>query len=197
MAKAAFHKSQRVFVKPVGTWALVEQVIPHWVKDVDEPLRITYECGLGRTFQAHELAPEESFSSETHLQRPDEDESLLEHWYIVRRKAKWRARIGGPELSEVGTYPVVVTDEDDQGGWRVAGGEYDRDPLRVEHQARMIACTPDLLQTARQIADLHDDTPGQFSGELKLVAQRCASILRFVYQLDETEADPSAIVAAE
>ncbi len=30
MAKALFHKSQRVFVKPVGTWAIVEKVIPHW-----------------------------------------------------------------------------------------------------------------------------------------------------------------------
>jgi hypothetical protein len=26
MAKAKFHKSQRVFVKPVGTWAYVEAV---------------------------------------------------------------------------------------------------------------------------------------------------------------------------
>ena len=25
MAKAAFHKNQKVFVKPVGTWAVVEQ----------------------------------------------------------------------------------------------------------------------------------------------------------------------------
>ena len=30
MAKAQFHKNQRVFVKPVGTWALVEHVVPHW-----------------------------------------------------------------------------------------------------------------------------------------------------------------------
>ena len=37
MAKALFHKSQRVFVKPVGTWAVIEHVVPHWVKDVDEP----------------------------------------------------------------------------------------------------------------------------------------------------------------
>ena len=30
MAKAKFHKSQRVFVKPVGTWAHVEAVVPQW-----------------------------------------------------------------------------------------------------------------------------------------------------------------------
>ena len=28
MAKAQFHKNQRVYVKPVGTWALVERVDP-------------------------------------------------------------------------------------------------------------------------------------------------------------------------
>ena len=152
---------------------------------------------MGRSFQAHELAAEESFKSDAHLMRPEEDEALLEHWHIVRRKAKWRARIGGPDLGEVGTFPVVVTDEDDLGGWRVAGGEYDRDPLRIEHQARMIACTPDLLQTARQIADFHQDNPDGFPAELRQVAQRCASILRFVYELNEADEKQSASVAAE
>ncbi|HIK64444.1 MAG TPA: hypothetical protein EYG02_05380, partial [Henriciella marina] len=59
MAKALFHKSQRVFIKPVGTWAIVEKVIPHWVKDVEEPLRVTYDVGLGREFSATELVSEE------------------------------------------------------------------------------------------------------------------------------------------
>ena len=27
MAKALFHKNQRVYVKPVGTWALIERVV--------------------------------------------------------------------------------------------------------------------------------------------------------------------------
>ena len=92
MAKALFHKSQRVFVKPVGTWALIEKVVPHWVKDVDEPLRVTYECGLGRSFQSHELAAEESLARDSHVLRPDDDDSLLEHWHIARRRAKWRDR---------------------------------------------------------------------------------------------------------
>ena len=35
MAKAAFHKNQKVFVKPVGTWAVVEQVLPQWVKGLE------------------------------------------------------------------------------------------------------------------------------------------------------------------
>jgi hypothetical protein len=29
MAKAKYHKSQRVFAKPVGTWTFVEAVVPN------------------------------------------------------------------------------------------------------------------------------------------------------------------------
>ena len=50
MAKAKFHKSQRVFVKPVGTWAYVEAVVPKWIKGCDEPIKIAYDCGMGREF---------------------------------------------------------------------------------------------------------------------------------------------------
>src|SRR5262249_55422938 len=59
MAKAVFHKGQRVYVKPVATWAVIESVNPQWVKGVEEPLRVTYNTGLGRDFQAHELSAEE------------------------------------------------------------------------------------------------------------------------------------------
>ena len=38
MAKAQFHKNQRVYVKPVGTWALIEHVVPHWAKGIEEPI---------------------------------------------------------------------------------------------------------------------------------------------------------------
>ena len=59
MAKAQFHKNQRVYVKPVGTWALIEHVVPHWAKGLDEPIRIHYDVGLGREFAAEELLSEE------------------------------------------------------------------------------------------------------------------------------------------
>jgi hypothetical protein len=58
MAKAKYHKSQRVFVKPVGTWAHVEAVMPKWVKGCDEPIKITYDCGMGREFAQEELKEE-------------------------------------------------------------------------------------------------------------------------------------------
>ena len=58
----------------------------------------------------------------------------------------------------------------------------------------MIMHTPDLLRIARCIAEHAAEYPTDFPAELRPVAQGCASILRFVYQLDEA---PEAAVAAE
>jgi len=184
MAKALFHKSQRVFVKPVGTWAVIEHVVPHWVKDVNEPLRITYDCGLGRPFHAHELVSEQAVHNQNRVTDDDED-MMLEHWFIDRRSIKWRASEFGVTLANPGTYPVVATDEGSGGGWRVGGAEYDRDPQRVEHQARMIVHTPDLMGIARKIAEFASANPNELPLEMKPVAQQCAMILRDVYRLDE------------
>lgn len=191
MAKALFHKSQRVFVKPVGTWAVIEAVVPHWVKDVDEPLRISYDCGLGRTFAAHELVSEHSMHNQFRVDDEDED-LMLEHWRIDRRSIKWRpADYGGPVTGPT-TFPVVATDETGTGGWRVSGTEFDRDPARVEHQARMIVHAPDLLRIARRFAEFAAERPDEFPAELKPMAQHCAAIMRHVYRLEDAEA-----VAAE
>src|SRR5215831_14199289 len=66
MAKAQFHKNQRVYVKPVGTWALIEHVVPHWAKGINEPIRIHYDVGLGREFTAEELMSEEPLPDRSH-----------------------------------------------------------------------------------------------------------------------------------
>ena len=140
MAKALFHKSQRVFVKPVGTWAVIERVVPHWVKDVQEPLRVTYDCGLGREFLASELVSESTMNKKDATQ--ESEDQLLEHWRIFRMRSKWQSSEETSNHPFPGTFPVVRTDENDWGGWRVPGSEYDRDPGRIEHQARMIVAAP-------------------------------------------------------
>ena len=92
MAKALFHRGQRVFIKPVGTWSLVEKVIPYWVKDVAEPLRIGYEVGLGREFNAGELISESVMRGrET---QEGEDDLVLENWRIFRMKNRWQNQEG-------------------------------------------------------------------------------------------------------
>ena len=130
MAKAQFHKNQRVYVKPVGTWALIEHVVPHWAKGIDEPIRIHYDVGLGREFAAEELLSEEPVNDRA---------SSSESWRVVRARNKWQPSEDCARHPVPGTYPVVVTGDADWGGWRVPGAEYDLDPSRIEEQARLIA----------------------------------------------------------
>jgi hypothetical protein len=74
--KAQFHKNQRVWVESVGAWAVIEKIQPVWAKGFDEPVRITYDVGLGREFLAHELEAD----------RSDEVEAAAEvgDWRLLR-----------------------------------------------------------------------------------------------------------------
>jgi hypothetical protein len=145
MAKAAFHKSQRVYVKPVGTWALIERVVPHWTKGLDEPLRVFYDVGLGREFAADELQAEQPQSEETLR--------ATESWRVIRARNKWQPAEDCARHPVPGSYPVVVTGEAEWGGWRVPGAEYDLDPNRIERQARLIATAPLLESFAQDLVD--------------------------------------------
>jgi hypothetical protein len=145
MAKAQFHKNQRVYVKPVGTWALIEHVVPHWAKGLDEPIRVHYDVGLGREFTADELQSEEPNTGEP--------KSHGDHWRVVRARNKWQPAEDCARHPVPGTYPVVVTGEAEWGGWRVPGAEYDLDPVKVERQARMIANAPKLFGFANGLID--------------------------------------------
>jgi hypothetical protein len=140
MAKAAFHKNQRVYVKTVGTWATIERVLPQWAKGLDEPLRIYYDVGLGRDFSAEELQAETPVAS--NLDHGDKA------WRIIRARNKWQQSQDCAHHPHPGTYPVVVTGETDWGGWRVPGAEYDLAPQKVEHQSRLIAASPKLYGLA-------------------------------------------------
>ena len=187
MAKALFHKSQRVYVKPVGTWALVERVIPHWVKDVQEPLRVTYDVGLGREFLGSELVSEAAMNKRDLASMGADEDETLENWRIFRMRNKWQSGDEQASHPYPGTFPVVVTDDQDWGGWRVPGAEYDRDPARIEHQARLIASAPEMLRVVKRFADLAAEQPHDLPEALINDMKRCASILRQVYEAtDET-----------
>ncbi len=170
MAKAQFHKNQRVFVAAVGAWASVERLIPLWSKDFDEPIKITYDVGLGREFKADELRAED----------PAADDGLFaaETWRLMRAKNKWQAPGETAHHPHPGTFPVVVTDANDWGGWRTPGAEYDRDPRRIEAQARLIACAPRLLALAQEIAQAGGDTDAP--PEVACLAAQAAALLKAV-----------------
>ncbi len=183
MAKAAFHKSQRVFVKPVGTWAVVERVLPQWVKGLDEPLKIHYDVGLGREFAASELAAERA------TQEVD-DSVEFENWRITRARNRWRDSHEVPDHPQPGSYPVVTTDDKNWGGWRVPSSEYDRDPQKIEFQARMIEATPHLMNIARQLAQFGLNNADDMPAELLDLAKNATRVLRRVYETQGAAAAP-------
>ena len=169
MARAQFQKGQKVWVESVGAWAQVEKVLPVWAKGFDEPVRITYEVGLGREFQAAEL------------QLPAEDNlatTALGDWRVLRARNKWQEPADCAHHPFPGSYPVVVTDKADWGGWRVPGAEYDRDPQRIEFQSRLIAAAPDLMNLARELIETVSEDPDDAPPESVRLARRARDILR-------------------
>jgi hypothetical protein len=161
MAKASFHKNQRVYVKPVGTWALIERVVPHWAKGLDEPLRVFYDVGLGREFAAEELQ----------FDNAQTEEARGDKWRIMRAHNRWQSPAESVNHPFPGTYPVVVTGEADWGGWRVPGAEYALSPARIELQARLVAGAPQMAAILKELTDwaktCAGDVPQAMMGALK------------------------------
>lgn len=187
MAKALFHKGQRVFVKSVGTWANVEKVLPQWVKGVEEPLKIFYDAGLGREFAAHELVSEDQRRARAF----DDD---IENWRILRLRAHWEFDGAAPNDRRNGTYPVMVTDTLDWGGWRVPKAEYDRDPERIEYQARILANGLRLFRIARELVAFAEEYK-TLPAELQVLVARADDVMRAVHF--DPDVDPVLEAAAE
>lgn len=172
MAKAQFHKNQRVYVKPVGTWALVEHVVPHWAKGLDEPIRVHYDVGLGREFTAEELVSEEPMG--------DRIAADGQRWRVVRARNKWQAAEDCARHPIPGTYPVIITGKEEWGGWRVPGAEYDLDPTKVEEQARLIASAPQLAAFAGGLVDWVRKSGEDMPDSLADLAHQAQDILAHV-----------------
>lgn len=171
MARAQFQKGQKVWVECVGAWAHIEQVQPVWAKGFDEPVRVTYDVGLGREFLAHEL--------QLAVEDPAADEGLG-LWRLMRAKNKWQEPGDCAHHPFPGTYPVVVTDKADWGGWRVPGAEYDRDPARIEFQARLIAAAPNLLRLAERLMSSVAESPEDAPPEMLALAREARDALKTV-----------------
>ena len=177
MAKAQFHKNQRVYVKPVGTWALVERVLPQWTKGLDEPLRVFYDVGLGREFAAEELQAEAPVT--------EAKGNGSENWRIMRARNKWQPAEDCARHPVPGTFPVVITGEAEWGGWRVPGAEYDLAPEKIERQARLIASAPRLAEFATNLIDWARKSGEEMPTELVTLAHDAQDILAHVNQEGE------------
>lgn len=169
MAKAQFHKNQRVYVKPVGTWSVIERVVPQWAKGVEEPIRIFYDLGLGREFGAEELEIEQAATAR--MVETEED------WRVIRGVNKWTSTEESSAHPFPGSYPVVVTGPTDWGGWRVPGAEYDLDPHRVERQARIVANAPRFMSLLNEIVEYAEEAPENVSNQLMDIIQRARHVI--------------------
>lgn len=187
MARAQFQKGQTVWVECVGAWAQIERVQPVWAKGFEEPVRLTYDVGLGREFQAGELT----------LPVEDEANAGLGNWRLLRARNKWQTADEVPHHPCPGTYPVVVTDAVDWGGWRVPGAEYDRDPQKIEYQGRLIVAAPRLLQLAQRLIDAVSESPDDATAESLILAREARDILKGVTQLTTTPTDRQQSVAPQ
>ncbi len=188
MAKALFQRNQRVWVESVGVWGVVERINPIWAKGFDEPVKITYDLGLGREFQGHELRGEE----------PAGLDDAGNHWRLLRAKNKWQEPNECLHHPLPGTYPIVVTDVQDWGGWRTPGAEYDRDPVKIERQARLITSAPALHALARDLIALVADVPEDAPPSVLALAERAVALERYIQELPAPAAKtPSVADAAE
>jgi hypothetical protein len=170
MAKAQFHKNQRVYVMPVGTWAVIERVVPQWVKDVKEPLRIFYDVGLGRDFVATELQTEQGVELA-------EIDPAMEEWRVVRAPNKWRSAEECTKHPFPGTFPVIRTGTQEGGGWRVPGIEYDFAPERIELQARIMAASPKFMVLLQRLIDYARTSPENLPQDMMVLAHDAATII--------------------
>ena len=170
MARAQFQKGQKVWVECVGAWAQIEKVQPVWAKGFEEPVRVTYDVGLGREFLGHELL----------LPTEDPAAAIGDSWRLMRARNKWQTAEDCPHHPFPGTYPVVVTDKADWGGWRVPGAEYDRDPDQIEFQARLIAAAPKLMALAQRMVAAVDDAPEDAPPEMQVLARDARAALKAV-----------------
>jgi hypothetical protein len=184
MAKAVFQKNQRVWVESVGAWAIIEKIVPVWAKGFEEPVKVAYDVGLGRDFAGHELRAE---------QEADDLADESPRWRLLRARNKWQTPENSRHHPFPGSYPVVVTDANDWGGWRTPGAEYDRDPHKIEFQARLIASAPRLLVMARRLSAMIEETPGA-PPELHRIAEEARKIDQY---LSDIPAAPEGYVRPE
>jgi hypothetical protein len=189
MAKAQFHRNQKVWVSTVGTWAIIEKIVPIWAKGFGEPVRITYDVGLGREFMADELQAEERVDDPT-------GDGASDPWRLLRARNKWQEPEDCAHHPFPGSYPVVVTDPQNWGGWRVPGAEYDRDPQLIETQARLIVSAPRLLKVAKELHAFIADTPEDAPPELQALAKRAGDIVRQVLNAPAAKTKAGKPVAA-
>jgi hypothetical protein len=95
----------------------------------------------------------------------------------MRGQNRWKSAEQCGHHPFPGTHPLVVTSENDWGGWRVPGSEYDLDPYRIEQQAQVIVRAPVFLKLLEQFVQHAEHEPENLSDDLTKLAQVARRIM--------------------
>ena len=146
--------------------------MPQWVRGCAEPIKVLYDCGMGRDFEEAELAEETAA-----LPEHGDFNGNVPEWRVVRGQNRWKSAEQCGHHPVPGTHPVIVTTEREWGGWRVPGAEYDLDPFRIELQARIIARAPILMALLKRLVEFADHEPENLSHGILELAQLSQRVL--------------------
>ena len=104
----------------------------------------------------------------------------VEEWRVVRARNKWQSNEESALHPYPGTYPVVITSENEWGGWRVPGAEYALSPTRIERQARLMTCTPRMAAIIKGLAALEKIPAADVPATLEDLVAKCRDINAFL-----------------
>ena len=75
------------------------------------------------------------------------------------------------------------------------GAEYDRDPHKIEQQARLVACAPKLMKLVRDLANMVGESTEEASPEMLRLGKAANTLLRHI--TEQPVAPDVQAVAAE
>jgi hypothetical protein len=175
MAKAKYHKSQRVVREAGRHLGLCRGRRAEMDKAARSRSRLP-------TIAAWVANSRKELEEESAALQTTAVNGLGGAWRVVRGHNRWKSAEQCGHHPHPGTHPMVVTTERDWGGWRVPGAEYDLDPNRVERQAEIIVRALIFMKLVEEFVEYADQEPENLSEDLTKLAQIARRIISEVSQ---------------
>ena len=149
MAKAQFHQAPEGLGRGGRRLGHASSASsPIWAKGFDEPVRITYDVGLGREFRGEDLRADSHVRRRpSRGRRAASGASCARATSGRRRRTAATIRCPAPSRWSSPTPPTGAA-----GGCR--GPSTTATPTSIEHQARLVVSAPKLMRLARELAAL-------------------------------------------
>ena len=153
--------------------AYVEAVVPTWVKGCEEPIKISYDCGMGREFAQEELEEEILLRSRS-----------TPRMALAAPGASCAATIAGRAPSSAGTTRHASHGRDHRarlGRLARSGRRIRSRSLCIERQAEIVRA-PIFMKLLEEFVEYADQEPENLSDDLTKLAQIARRIISEVSQ---------------